>query len=158
MAQYRYSAPHFRRAILIALVMTAMVAGVVWMVAKAASRPDSMLWAGIAALIFFTFISFGMLQRYMRNAVVLAVRPTGLYDAGYADRTIPWDEIRDIILRQRESEFELVVFLWKLRQDRSATAADFAIDLTQLDSDPEQIVSEISAYKPVSMDNGKWLQ
>jgi hypothetical protein len=151
MAQYRYSAPHFRRAVLAAVAMTAMVAGVVWMVARAAARPDSLFWAGAAALVFFAFISIGMLLRFLRNAVVLAVRPTGLYDARYANRTIPWDEIKDIILRQHESEFELEVYLWKMRQDRSEAVADFSIDLAQLDDDPARIVSEISTYKPVSI-------
>jgi hypothetical protein len=151
MAQYRYSAPHFRRAVLAAVAMTAMVAGVVWMVTKAAARPDALFWAGAAALLFFAFISVGMLQRYARNAVVLAVRPTGLYDARYASRTIPWDEIKDIILRQHENEFELEVYLWKLRRDRNEPVADFLVDLAQLDDDPERIVNEISAYKPVSI-------
>lgn len=150
MAQYRYSVPQFRRTVAVALALTAMIAGLVWMLTAAADRPDAAFWAAVAALVFFAFVSATMLWRFLRNEVVLAIRPTGLYDARKGSRTIPWEDIRDIVLLRHENEYALEIFLWRHQEDTGEPAsADLVIDLEGLESDPGKIVRDISLYKRI---------
>ena len=153
MANYRYSTPQFRHTLVVAVAISAMVAGLVWMLLRASGNPDAGFWGAAAALVFFAFVSAGMLYRFIRNETVLAVQPTGLRDARHSSTTIPWEDVRGIMLRQRESEFELEVFLWR-RQDVSSAGRDpdFIVDLAPLDADVATILEDIGRHKNVETD------
>lgn len=156
MAQFRYSAPKFQNALIVAGAMTAVVAGIAWMIAYVLDHTRATFWTLAATLIFFAFVSLNMVLRYFRHETVLAVQPTGLLDIRHSPDTVPWDAIRDIVLRRHEDEFELDVYLWELRQGRRGgdTSPAFTIALEPLDTGPEGVIRAIGEYRPVHAEDG----
>lgn len=150
--QFRYSRISFEKSVLAALGLTAIVSFLVWLFAQLFGARYYNSITAVSALIFFGFCSAAMIWRYVRNDVVLAVRPDGLFDARYSTEAVPWDEIKDIRLSRVENEFQLFVSLWPANQQ--AQGREFLIDLAPLDGQLEQVLEGLSAHKTVSIPSG----
>ena len=151
--QFRYSQTSFRKSVMAALGLTAIVTFLVWLFARLFGvwyYNGVTLFAG---LIFFGFCSAAMVVRYLRRDVVLAVRPDGLYDARYSSEPVPWEAIKDIRLGRVENEFQLAVCLWPREYKAGADEQGFVIDLAPLDAGLEQVLDVVSGHKPVTVPN-----
>lgn len=148
MNRFRYSRIKFWLAMIVALGLTAMVTGLTWMIFTRLGNPDADFITAIAGLIFLAFFSLKMGLRYFRDEVVLAVLPTGINDARWGRGLIEWELIKEINLRQRESEFELIVHLWP----NTGMGPALAIDLEALEGDVETITTSITRYMPIRSD------
>ena len=129
------------------------------MILSIAGLRSNLAWSAVTGLVFFAFISFRMLRRYLSDETVLAVWPTGLYHAKWSPEPVPWDAIKEIALSQREFQFSLSVWLWPDRQagttgrlHDAGSAPTFTIELEPLDGDPAEIVRLVNQYKPVRID------
>jgi len=145
MNRFRYSRSKFWLALIVALALTVLVTILTWMIFTRLGNPNTNLITTAAGLVFLAFFSARMALQYFRDEVVLAVLPTGIIDARWKTGLIEWERIKEIALRQRESEFELHVYLWPKTGDLQI----LPIDLGPLESDVETIVGAISAYLPV---------
>lgn len=155
-SQFRYSTPKFRMTLLVAAGLTFMVAGLAWMLLVAFGNSHPRLWTGVAALVFFGFVSAGMLVRYLQNQPVLAVYPTGLLYARHSSEPVSWESIREIVLRQKETEYELDVYLWKTQRAAAKTPdrADFTVDLAPLDADVPEVLAALSGHARIRAETG----
>jgi len=153
-SQYRYSRPKFHTALIAAVALTAMVTWLVWMLLLAFGSRHPGLWSAAAATVFFGFVSAPSLMRYARDEIVLAVYPTGLLDARHGADIVPWEDIREMVLRQSESEFELDVHLWRRRQALADGKPDFTIELASLDAGPSEIVAAIARHARIRGEAG----
>ena len=149
MNRFRYSRTKFWLAMIVALSLTAMVTGLTWMIFTRLGNPNADLITAIAGLIFLAFFSLKMGLQYFRDEVVLAVLPTGISDARWGRGLIEWELIKEINLRQRESEFELIVHLWP----NTGMGPALAIDLEALEGDVDAITSSITRYMPIHSDH-----
>ena len=172
MTSLRYSRPKIRVALVVAAAMTAMVSATLWMILNVFHFAHTDLVSALSALVFFAFVSVAMVVRYLRNQVVLAVRPTGLYDARWRAETIAWQDIREIVVRRVESEYELDVYLWH-RQKPGQTPGhesgksqaggqsghqpdyvpDHIIELAPLEGDAASIIPAIGRHVSVRTDS-----
>ena len=150
--QYRYSKNSFNRSILTAAGLTLIVCFLVWLFARLLGLQQTNLITVISGVIFFSFCSAAMIWRYLRNEIVLAVRPDGLFDARYSSQAVPWDDIKDVRLERAENDFQLGVYLWPDRQKDSGGAPAFMIDLEPLDASVHQILEAVLDYKQISME------
>lgn len=155
MAQYRYSTTKFRTALVVAAAITIMVAGLTWMMTGTLNQSGRIFWTSVAALVFFAMLSASMLVQYFRQEVIVAVRPTGLFDARYSSETIAWEKIRDITLRRTEDEFMLDVYFWYSQEkaERMGNQPEFTMDLGPLEAEPERIVRAIAQFKDIRATN-----
>ncbi|MEM8750348.1 MAG: hypothetical protein AAGF28_08600 [Pseudomonadota bacterium] len=159
-SQYRYSRGSFRSSVITALGLTAIVSFLVWLFVRMMVFTHPYWITGVSAAIFFSFCSAAMIWRYMRNDVILAVRPDGLYDARHTSQAVPWDAIKDLRLLRAENEFQLDVFLWPATTDHQAirkayspaARPAFSIDLAPLDAGVETIVEALSQHKQVTLE------
>jgi hypothetical protein len=161
-AHFRYSVPKFRQTVIIAAALTALVASLAWMLLVAFGSRNPWLWTAIVATVFFGFVSASSILRFLRNEVVLAVLPTGLYHARTGPDPLSWESIREVVVRQAESEFRLDVYLWKaqtglngIRGDGTQPKPDVSIELGPLDAPPAAIVEEIGRYARVRLETGQ---
>ena len=152
-SQYRYSRPKFHVTLAVALGLTGMVTWLAWMMLTAFGSQHARLWSGLTALVFFGFLSARALLRFMRDEVVVAVYPTGLLDARYRRDIVPWESIREIVLRQSEQEFELDVYLWK-PQAAASRVPDFTMELAPLDAGPGELVAAIGRHARIRGETG----
>ena len=154
-AQFRYAREGFRRNLIIAVALTALVCGVTWLLLGIYGSANMNLYTVIMGLLFFAFISARMLAQYLRNEVVLAVQPTGLFDARISSDTISWDQIKELTLLRREQEYSLSMALWPGKvsniQDKGA-GRTYNIDLSSLEGGSEKILSAIQQYMPIKLD------
>ncbi len=153
--QFRYSRNSFKISVLTAVGLTCIVSFLVWLFSRLFGFAYYNTITLVSGLIFFSFCSAAMIWRFMRNEVVLAVRPDGLFDARYSSQAVPWDDIKDLRLRQAEHEFQLSVFLWPDRAVYGdAGRPEFSIDLAPLDGSVESVVHAIAPHKTISLDQG----
>lgn len=152
--QYRYSQDSFRSSVLAALGLTAIVTFLVWLFAQLFALRYYNSVTLVSGLIFFGFCSAAMIWRYARNAVVLAIRPDGLFDSRYSSEAVPWERIKDIRLGRVENEFQLAVYLWPDTLLREGDEQGFVIDLAPLDGGLEQILEGLSNHKAVTIPDG----
>ena len=152
MATMRYSRPKFRVTLLVACAITAMVSGVVWMLLNAFYVLRANFYAGLSALTFFAFISVTMLLRYLRDDVVLAALPTGLYDARWQTDPIAWERIREIVARRREDEVELDVYLWQPQSSESEHRPDHVIELAPLEGNADSLMETMARHVRFSVE------
>ncbi len=150
MARFRYSRAKFWQAVSVALALTALVMFLSWLLLNFAGLRNADVYSAATALIFLGFCSAGMLWRYSRNEVILAVLPTGIADVRWAsgDEPVGWERVRQITLRQRESDFELVILLWP-GENGGRGDSQLTSDLTPLEGDVETVVRAINRYVPV---------
>ncbi|GIL02309.1 MAG: hypothetical protein BroJett030_22080 [Alphaproteobacteria bacterium] len=157
MTRFRYSRPKFRVALAVGAALTATVCAVAWMVLSALGVGDAWLYAGLATAIFFVFVSATMLWRYLRGSVVLAVHPTGLYDSRWRREPVPWEAIREVVVRRREDEVELDVYLWQPRAMPGAwrdLRPNHTIELAPLDGSAAAVIAAIARHVTVRSDTG----
>jgi hypothetical protein len=134
----------------VAIGLTILVCGLVWLLLGIYGSNHMNLLTALTGAIFFAFISARMLARYWRNEVILAVRPTGLYDARIATDTIPWEEIKELVLKRREQEYQLAIILWPHKP--GGKVRDHDIDLSALEGGSQSILEAISQYMPIRME------
>jgi hypothetical protein len=155
---FRYSVPKFRQTVIIAAALTALVSALAWMLLVAFASRHPWLWTGLVATVFFGFVSAPSIVRYLRNETVLAVLPTGLYHARSGTDPVSWENIREIVLRQAENEFQLDVYLWK-PQGRplggGPALPDLSIELAPLDAPPATIVEAIGRHARIRLETGQ---
>ncbi|MDA8869967.1 hypothetical protein N9H93_01080 [Rhizobiaceae bacterium] len=142
--RFRHSARSFRETVISAAGLTVIVTLLAWLMLRISGAAHVWLWTGAVALIFFAFCSAAMIWRYLRDKVVLAVRPDGLFDARAGADALAWDDIRTIALTWREDEFHLSVNPWPTSQ-----RTPFDIDVSALDGSVGEIVEAITVHHPV---------
>ncbi|MEP1209593.1 MAG: hypothetical protein ABJM29_01380 [Rhizobiaceae bacterium] len=147
--QYRYSSNSFNRSVVTAVGLTLIVTFLIWLFARLMALPQANTITIISGLVFFAFCSAAMIWRYMRNDVVFAIRPDGLFDARYSSQAIPWDEIKDVRLERAENEFQLGVYLWPRQQTGKSSGPTFTVDLSVLDGTVEQILRALAEHKQI---------
>ena len=156
-AQFRYSKDRFRTNLAIAIGLTALVCGLIWLLLGIYGSPHMNTWTIVAGLVFFAFISARMIAQYFRDEVVLAIQPTGLYDGRLGQEIIEWEIIKELVLSRREHEFTLAVYLWPKTSGKSGSKndtqkVDYLIDLSPLDAIPEKILETINQYKSIRLE------
>lgn len=152
MTSLRYSQPKFRTTLAVAAALTAMVSGTAWMLLNAFNFAHADFYAGLTALVFFAFMSATMILRYVRNEVVLAVLPTGLFDARWQSEAVAWERIREVVARRRENEVELDVYLWRPQRDAATRVPDHVIELAPLEGDAGPTVEAIARHVRLRVD------
>jgi len=151
--RFRYARAKVRSAVLAAIVMTVMVAGLTWMLLSAAYHPHALLYTGLSGTVFFAFISAAMLLQAWRNAIVVAVLPTGLIDLRWQRDPVPWEAIREIVLRRVEDDYELDVHLWPGRGNRGRpNVPDHVMALAPLDAPAAAVVAALEPYAELRVD------
>lgn len=148
--QFRYSRTGFRYNLAVALALTALFCGFVWLITGVYGTAWHTAITVSAGLIFFAFISARMLAQYWRDDVVLAVQPTGLYDGRIGGDTIPWDAIKELVMIRREQEFRLEVILWPKKPGGRARSHE--VNLSALEGGSQAILEAINAYKPIRLE------
>jgi len=151
---FRYSQTSFQNSVLAALGLTLIVSFLVWLFSQLLGMRYYNSITAVSAIIFFGFCSAAMVWSYLRNEIVLAIRPDGLFDARYSAEAVPWDRIKDLRLGRVENDFHLYVYLWPDRFLRTDEKAEFVIDLASLDAGVEQILAAMNVHKPVSIPQG----
>lgn len=149
-ARFRYARESFRRNLLIAISLTALICGLIWLLLGIYGVRHMNLLTALAGIVFFAFISARMLSQYYRNEIVLSVQPTGLYDGRISQETLPWDTIKELVLVRREQEYSLRVVLWPAREDLLARTHE--VELTALEGGSEKILEAINHYMPIRME------
>ena len=145
MTRFRYSPTKFWISLIVALGLTAMVTGLTWMIFTRQGNPNANLITATAGLIFLAFFSARMALQYFRDDVVLAIQPTGIMDARWGRGMVEWELVKEITLRQFESNFELVVHLWPVNK----YAERLPIDLDALEGDVDAVLAAIMVHMPV---------
>ncbi len=147
--QYRYSRNSFNRSVVTAVGLTLIVSFLVWLFARLLGLPQANTITVVSGLIFFSFCSAAMIWRYLRNDVVFAIRPDGLFDARYSSQAIPWDQIKDVRLERAENDFQLGVYLWPGNRTAKNGAPTFTVDLSPLDGKLDQILQALAEHKSI---------
>lgn len=147
--QYRYSSNSFNRSVVTAIGLTLIVSFLIWLFARLMALPQANTITVVSGLVFFGFCSAAMIWRYMRNDVVFAIRPDGLFDARFSSQAIPWDEIKDVRLERAENDFHLGVYLWPPNQKSNTGGPTFTVDLSPLDGSVDQILRALSEHKRI---------
>ncbi|MCB1387231.1 MAG: hypothetical protein KDJ80_14940 [Nitratireductor sp.] len=158
MARFRYHRESFRRILAIAIGLTLVFCGVVWLLLGIYGvRHMNWITAG-TGVIFFAFISARMLAQYLRDETVLAVQPVGLYDARISSETIPWENIKELVLIRREQDYSLRVVLWPERSGNGAgpiggrAAREHEVDLSVLEQGARSVLEAIQHFMPVRLE------
>ena len=147
--QYRYSSHSFNRSVVTAVGLTFIVTFLVWIFTRLMSFSQANTITFVSGLVFFGFCSAAMIVRYVRNDVIFAIRPDGLFDARYSSQAIPWDDIKDVRLERAENDFQLGVYLWPPNQKVATSGPTFTVDLSPLDGSVEQILMALSEHKNI---------
>lgn len=101
-------------------------------------------------LIFFGFLSAGMIYRFLRQEVILSIHHGGIMDVRHSREVLAWDDIKAIVLEQVEQDKQLRVFFWPTNNGvRQMKVANAVINIELLDGDAEIIVASIERYQPV---------
>lgn len=150
-ARFHYSHAGFQRNLTIALGLTGLVCGLVWLLLGIMGSNHMMAYTIVTGLIFFAFISARTLARYIRNEVVLAVQPTGLYDGRISTQTIPWEAIKELVLTRAETEYSLSIVLWP-QNAVTGNKTRHDIELTALEGGSEAILDAISQYRQIRLE------
>ncbi len=147
--RFHYSQASFQANVLSALGLTALVCFLVWIFAGLAGFRHVNMITLISGLIFFGFCSAAMIFRYLNRAVIVAVRPDGLFDARYSAQAVPWEMIKEIRLARTENEYRLSVALWPKSQKQQSSAPGWDLDMAPLDGNPQTLVDAVMQYRPI---------
>ena len=150
MYQFRYSKAGFRYNLIVAVALTALVCGLVWLLLGIYGSNHMNLLTALTGAVFFAFISARMLAQYWRNEVVLAVQPTGLYDGRISSETFAWDTIKELVLLRREQEYQLSVILWPEKPGGKPVTHE--INLSVLEGGSQPILEAISQYRQIRLE------
>lgn len=146
MTRFRYSPTKFWISLIVALGLTAMVTGLTWMIFTRQGNPATNTITATTGLVFLAFFSVRMAYQYFRDDVVLAILPTGISDVRWGRDIVEWVEIKEITLRQRETNFELIVHLWPAGKNGDLETVQLPIDLDALESNVDTILAAITNY------------
>jgi len=145
--ELRYSQAKFKTTLAVAILLTVMTTGVVWMILTLFGSNYKNAVTALVALIFFVLCSVGMLWRYYRNEIVFAVRNNGMLDTRWSREILGWDEIKEVVLLRHEAEFELEIRLWPRVQ---GTNSEFrSVDLSPFDVAIEDVILEVEKHVSV---------
>ncbi|MFK5980122.1 MAG: hypothetical protein QM488_14670 [Rhizobiaceae bacterium] len=120
-----------------------------WMISARLAGGYATIVTAVVALVFFVFCSIGMLSRYYRDEVVLAVRQQGFFDKRLKQKIINWEEIKEIVLLQREQEFQLELHLWPMSRDGIVSIngiEPLKIDLEPFEIDINDLMQAINEH------------
>lgn len=145
--RFHYAQTSFRTHIVSAAGLTLIISCLSYLFLRLAVVSNALWVSAATALIFFAFCSLAMIVRYLRGAVILAVRPDGLYDARHSHQAWLWSDILRLELHRTENEFQLIVTIWEPK----GKMRNKSLDLAPLDADVNTILQAISAYKPVEV-------
>lgn len=160
--RYRYSRAGFRRNLAIALMLTAMICAMVWLLLGIFGSQHMNLLTALTGLLFFAFLSARTLARFIRNDIVLAVQPAGIYDPRISPEPIAWERIKELVLSRRENEFLLRAHLWPDRPAPGGNGSawhppeggrEIAFDLADLDAEIGTILAAIGRYRHVRIEH-----
>lgn len=145
-SKFRYSRDAFRRSVVTAIGLTAIVTFLIWLFARLFGLANAGLITIAAGTIFFGFCSAAMILRYATGSTVLAFRPDGLFDRRHTGRPIPWDDIREMRLTRSENEFQIAVSLWPGPGPLAKEQRELVLDLGPLDADVGQILESLQRF------------
>ena len=151
-ARFRYHRESFRRSLIIAIALTGLVCGLVWLLLGIYGVRQMNWITAITGLVFFAFISARMLANYLRGDIILAVQPTGLMDRRIAAEPLAWEAIKELVLIRREQEFTLRIIMWPQAGGGGRSGKVHEVDLSGLEGGTRPVIEAISAYKPVRME------
>ena len=107
-------------------------------------------------LIFFGFLSAGMIYRFLRKEIILSIHHGGILDVRQSQEVLAWDDIKAIVLEQVEQEQQLRVFFWQTTNGvRQMKVANAVINIELLDGDAASVVASIERYQPVVRVSGQ---
>ena len=143
--QFRYAPAAFRDTVLAALLLTGVVVFFAWLVSGLIGVRNPGQIATVSGLVFFVFCSAATLWRFLRRSVVFAIRQDGLYDARLGTQAVPWNEIKEVVIRRAENDFHLSVTLWPdVAARRGRSVLD--VDLSSLDGSVDGVVEALTAH------------
>lgn len=154
MMELRYSRKKFQFTLLSAILLTAMFTILAWIISSRLAGGYATIVTATVALVFFVFISFGMLSRYYRDEVVLAIRQQGFFDKRLKQKIINWEEIKEIVLLQQEREFQLEIHLWPMSNESVVSIKGkepLNIDLEPFEVDINDLMQAISEHTKTRM-------
>lgn len=148
--QYRYSKTSFHKSVYTAVGLTVIISFLVWLFSRLMAFSHPYWITIVAGGVFFSFCSAAMIYRYVRDEIVLAVRPDGLFDARHSSQAVPWEQIKEVRLERQENEFQLLVQLWPMGE---APPKLIWIDLSPLDAGVESVLQAIAPHARISVDH-----
>ena len=160
MARYRYSDARLQQTLIVAVGLTMMVCFLTWMFLAAAGQPQTLFWTGATGLVFFAFMSLATLIRWLRREIILAILPTGLFDARWQADPVNWERIREVVMRRKENDITLDIYLWRGQEPGKVTelhpgrdhGPDFTIDTSALEGDASEMAQTISRHAVVRVE------
>ena len=152
MHQFRYSRSRFITMMIASLALTAAITFTVYVLLSTFGVRQYKLYTYGTGLIFFGFLSAGMIYRFLRKEVVLSVHQGGILDVRHSSNVVAWDDIRRIVLERVEREERLRVWTWPhTRRSAGRDETNFVIDLSLLDGENETIIRSIERYHSVEL-------
>ncbi len=148
--QYRYSKKSFRTSVTTAVGLTLIISFLIWLFSRLMSFSHPYWITFVAGGIFFSFCSAAMIYRYMREEIIVAVRPDGFFDARHSSQAVPWEQIKEVRLERQENEFQLLLQLWPMGE---APPKLISVDLAPLDGGVENILQAIAPHARISVDH-----
>ena len=114
------------------------------------------LFTYATGLIFFGFLSAGMIYRFLRKEIILSIHHGGILDVRHSPEVLAWDDIKAIVLERVEQEMQLRVFFWQSTNGvRQMKVTNAVINIELLDGDAAKIVASIERYQPVVRVSGQ---
>lgn len=174
MHQFRYSRSQFLTMMIASLALTAAITFTAYVLLSTFGVRQYKLFTYATGLIFFGFLSAGMIYRFLRKEVVLSIHQGGILDVRHSPEVVAWNDIRRIVLERVEREEKLRVWTWPHLGPQqgphpgriaSNGRVSFVIDLSLLDGDTETIIRSVERYCPVertlfaatnAINNGNW--
>jgi hypothetical protein len=151
MHQFRYSRSRFLTMMFASLALTAAITFTVYVLLSTFGIRQARMITYATGLIFFAFLSAGMIYQFLRKQVVLSIHQGGIVDRRYSREVIAWDNIRSINIELVEQEVHLRVNMWPQPGGQKPPGAlPFIIDLSLLDADTATIISSIERYCPIN--------
>lgn len=152
MHQFRYSRSRFLTMLIASLALTGAITFTTYVLLSTFGVRQYKLITYGAGLVFFAFLSAGMIYRFLRKEVVLSIHQGGILDVRHSADVIAWDDIRSIVLERVEQEINLRIVTWPhFHNSNEAGGREFVIDLSLLDAEPATIIQSIERYQPVEL-------
>jgi len=149
MHQFRYSRSRFLTMMIASLALTAAITFTAYAVLGSLGVRYYELYTYATGLVFFGFLSAGMLYRFFLNNVVLSIHHGGILDVRISSEVIAWDDIRSLDLQLIEQELKLHLTVWPHAGIAKHGRKEFDINLSLLNAHPATVVASIERYQPV---------
>ena len=156
MHQFRYSRSRFLTMMIASLALTAAITFTTYVLLSTFGVRQYTLVTYATGLIFFGFLSAGMIYRFLRKEIILSIHHGGILDVRHSPEVLAWDDIKAIVLEQVEQEQQLRVFFWQTNNGvRQMKVANAVINIELLDGDAASVVASIERYQPVVRVSGQ---